>query len=111
LLEWRSELYSRNQTAIARWCNDLLVECTNNVDKKIGREIKSFNTYRQEILMTFDLLRKKTEPYLTCDLANTIADYIIQKILENSIQLNTLALTQIQDQLKVLEIENKALTV
>ena len=37
LLEWRGELYSRNQHAISKWCNDLLVDSTNSIERKIGR--------------------------------------------------------------------------
>ena len=67
--------------------------------------------YRQEILKTLEFLRKKVDPYLSCDLASSMQDFLIQKIIENTIQLNTLSLTQLQEQLKIVEIENKALQV
>jgi fido (protein-threonine AMPylation protein) len=111
LLSWRSELYSRNQAAILKWCNELLADSTGAVDKKICREVKSFTTYRQEILTTLDLLRKKTEVYLTSDLSLLIHDTILQKIFEHVGQLHNSAVSQLQDHLKMLEIENKALTV
>lgn len=38
-------------------------------------------------------------------------DFLIQKIIENAIQLNNLSLAQLQEQLKIVEIENKALQV
>lgn len=37
LLEWRGELYSRNQHAISKWCNELLVDSANSIEKKLGR--------------------------------------------------------------------------
>lgn len=64
--------------------------------------MKSFATYRQEMMTTVEILRKKIEPYLTCDLSIAIQDALFQKVFEHTGQLHTYAISQMQDNLKML---------
>ena len=53
-------------------------------------------------MTTVDILRKKMEPYLTCELSLVIQDVLFQKVFEHAGQLHTNAISQMQDNLKML---------
>jgi hypothetical protein len=54
------------------------------------------------MMTNVEILRKKIEPYLTSELSIIIQDALFQKVFEHTGQLHTYAISQMQDNLKML---------